>query len=231
MDELTKLKIDLSNMRVYNKTELYPNTKSLSSSQLIYYPKDPYQFYCEWVMKMERPKSPAMCFGIAFSEAYADRSFDYVTYCLENKVNKRLIGLMAEVLPLFPALPEEDCEFELWIDHRGWKFRVTLDGFIPDDGIIIENKTGQVYWHQERVDDDLQLTIQIWAYWRKYGELPKQLLLNWVDTSAQATKKIWTFKTKRTITQLKAFEKYYLDVVIDNLEAKNFSNKVPVWEQ
>lgn len=217
-------------MRKYKKKELYPNTKKLSSSQVLDYAKSPRDFYTRWVAGLEKPPSKAMIFGLAFSDAYADRDWDYVSYLRKHKINKRWIELMTEALPLFPPLPKKNCEYEVVASYRGWKFRVTLDGYLPEQGYVIENKTGQLMWTQEVVDASDQLTIQAWAVWKKTGKAPKKILLNWLDTSTQATKLIHSFKTKRSVAVLRAFERSFLDVVLENLEANNFSNPVNVWQ-
>lgn len=217
-------------MRQYRKEELYPHSKRLSSSQILDYCKDPSRFHYNWVLGVERGIGKAMAFGIAFSEAYADRSWDYVGYCRELGVPRRLIELMSNVLPLFPVLPKKACEYELLVKHKGWEIRVTLDAFLVKQGIIVENKTGEGFWNQEVCDSHPQLTLQQWAYWRKYKKLPKQHIVNWVDTSARATKPIHTFKTKRTVTELKAFEESVLEHVIRGLEVGDFTGR-PLYSQ
>jgi len=212
-------------MRDYNAKALYPHHKKLSSTQVLDYAKDPALFHLRWVDGVPMKMSPALAFGIGFAEAYADRNFDYKTYMLKYKVAKRLISHMDYVLPMFPELPKGCAEYELICEHRGWKFRITLDGFLEDQGMVIENKTGQLVWDQNVCDNHPQITMQSWAYRKKYGKLAKKIMVNWVDTSTQAKKPIHTFHVKRSISELNVFEKNVIDKVIDNLEAGNFSNK------
>lgn len=210
-------------MRDYRKEELYPNTKRLSSSQLLDYAKSPHKFHMRWVLGVDGVPSKALLFGSAFSEAYADRSWDYVSFCLQNGVPKRLIELMSNVLPLFPVLPPKACEVELLVKHLGWEIRITLDGFLVKQGILIENKTGQMVWNQEVCDNNPQITLQQWGYWKKYKKVPKETIVNWVDTSAQSTKPVHTFKTKRTVTELRAFEESIINTVLKRLEVGDFT--------
>ena len=219
-----------NNMRDYKAHELYPNSKTLSSTQLLDYAQDPHKFHVRWMLGGDSAKSKAMLFGSAFSEAYADRSWDYHSFCLQHGIPKRLIQLLGKVLPLFPELKKRECEFEMRVKYRGWTIRVTLDGFISKELIVIENKTGQLMWTQEVADNTLQITLQQWAVWKKKGQKPKKHYVNWVDTSTRATKLIHTFETKRTVTQLKAFERGFLDLIIDGLEAGNFTQPVKLWD-
>lgn len=216
-------------MRDYKKNDLYPNTKVLSGTQLLDYAKDPNTFHLKWNLGIDGKRGPAMIFGIVFSEAYADRDFNYRAYCLENGVSKRLIDLLDRVLPLFPVLPKKHCEYEFLVKlNKDWNIRVTLDGFEPKQYTIIENKTGQLVWTQEVCDNHPQLTLQQWAFWKKYGKLPKDHIVNWVDTSTQATKLIHTFHTKRTKKQLEDFEQTLLKV-INGIEVGNFTIKRHYW--
>jgi hypothetical protein len=215
--------------RDYKKETLYPNTKVLSGSQILDYAKDPHEFHMKWMLGVENKKSPALMFGSIFSEAFADRDWDYLSYCKEHKVNPRLISLLQKVLPLFPVLPKKNCEYEIIVpikEMKGWKVRVTLDGYL--DRAIIENKTGQLVWNQEVCDNHPQLTLQQWAVWKKTGKLPTEHIVNWVDTSAQSQKPIYTFYTERTLKQLKDFEKSLIGVVA-NIAAGNFTERRHFW--
>lgn len=102
-------------MRDYKRNELYPHTKTLSSTEVIDYAKNPSKFYFDWVMTSGEGKkiTPALAFGLGFAELYADRSFDYVPYLQEHKVSKRLIAHMGYVIDMFPELPEGCAEYEL----------------------------------------------------------------------------------------------------------------------
>jgi hypothetical protein len=218
-------------MRDYKKETLFPNTKVLSGSQVLDYAKDPADFHTKWVLGVEGGKSPALMFGLIFSEAYADRKYDFLTACKEHKINSRLVSLLQKVLPLFPVLPnpKKNCEHELKIKlDNGWTIRVTLDGFLPTQATIIENKTGQMMWTQEVCDTHPQLTLQQWAVWKKTGKLAKKHFVNWVDTSTQATKLIHSFQTKRTMAQLKEFE-VKLYAIVEGIEIGNFTVKRYFW--
>lgn len=216
-------------MRDYNRAALYPYTKTLSSTEVLDYYRDPVKFYKVWVEPFVKGTpaptldSPAVHFGLAFAELYADRSFDYVTYCRQHKVSARLIQHMGYVIKMFPELPKGCAEYELLVEYRGWKIRITLDGFLMHNGIIIENKTGALAWTQEVADGYPQVTMQVWGYYHKYGEMPKKMMVNWVDTSTSFKKPVQTFITTRTLEQLQDFQALIIDPVIDNLEAKNFS--------
>lgn len=214
-------------MRQYKKDELYPNTNMLSSSQILDYMKDPSEFYSTWILGIERPMGAACMAGIAFSELYADRKFKFREFLEGSKVSKRLVNMLENIVNYFPQ-PEKP-EYELIVEFNGWKFRVTLDDFYKKFETIVENKTSVYEFTKEAVKTYAQFTLQQWAYWKKYKKLPKKHIINWVDTSANATKLINTFNVKRTVTQLKAFEGLIVEA-LENLEAKNFTKKFTNYE-
>lgn len=216
-------------MRDYRHKELYPNTKLLSSSQVLLYEESPEAFYKEYVLGVRRKMTNSILAGVAFSELFANRSFDYVKYIneenkkLKYKVPKRVIELLGQEVKRFPELPKKNCEVGLKLQIKGrWRLRVTLDGLYH--GVIIENKTGQVEWTQDRVDDSDQLTLQALAVLETEGKKANKIMLNWLDTSARANRKIYTFTTKRSVSQLKDMRVRLLTVV-ENLEAENFNQR------
>lgn len=222
-------------MRDYKRDELYPASKILSSTQILDYGKDPRTFYERWaeprmengVMIFGTPmkESPALIFGQVFSEAYADRDFDYRTYLTERKINKRWIQVMETVLPKFPVLPKKDCEYELRVKYKGWTIRITLDGIMREQGIVIENKTGQGVWNQWVCDNHPQITLQQWGYWRKTKMLPVKHIVNWVDTAPNSRQLINTFTTVRTVEQLEAFQEK-IDKILSGLEVGHFGERL-----
>lgn len=209
-------------MREYKHEELYPHTKLLSSSQFIDYIRDPAAFYARWIVGFPMKESPALIFGKGFSELYADRSFDFRSYMKAGGVAQRLIDMAASVIKLFPR--PVAAEIELVAEFEGWQFRATLDDLYLASDTIVENKTSALEWTQETIDNHLQIDFQCWTFWKKYGRPSKKTIVNWVDTSGAATKRLVTMKTKRTIDQLKKFDEL-VKLVISNLEAENFSEK------
>jgi len=213
----------------YDFKSLYPYTKTLSSSQIILYEEDPAAFYTEYVLGVRRPASVAMMVGSIFSELHRDRNFDFKTALAEAKAIKRITDLFEQVIRQFPVVP---AEIELHGEHKGWKVRATLDGFVESEYTIIENKTGGKTrehpegWTQERTNFSYQITIQAWCHWKKYGVLPRRILLNWVNTEARAQRPLTTFKTSRSVKALRMFEAR-LDAVIAGIEAENWT--VPIY--
>ena len=204
----------------YNFKELYPNKKMLSSSQMLNYEEDPSKFYLEYVLGAKRKPSVAMMVGSIFSELHHHRNFDFRSALIEIKAIRRYADLFERVIKTFPIVP---AEIPLKCKYKKWTFRATLDGFSGET--IIENKTGQMEWTQARADLSDQITFQSWVYLKKYGKVPKVILLNWVDLRARAEINPVCFKTKRTIAQLKMFEQR-LDAVIEGIEVENFTNKL-----
>jgi len=204
----------------YDFKNLYPYKKILSSSQMLSYEEDPSRFWIEYFLGAKREPSKPMLTGSIFSELHNHRDFDFRSALATMGVPARIGDLFAEVIRAFPVIPSE---IPLKCKYNGWILRATLDGASGET--IIENKTGQMEWDQSRTDSSDQITFQSFVYWKKNKKVPKVIILNWVDTRSKTTKKLQTFKTKRTISQLKEFEKR-VDYVLKNIDAENFTNQL-----
>ncbi len=204
----------------YNFKELYPNKKMLSSSQMLNYEEDVKKFYLEYCLGAKQESSTAMKVGSIFSALYENRDFDFISALAEIKAIRRYADLFERVIKVFPIVP---AEIPLKCKYKKWTFRATLDGLSGET--IIENKTGQIEWTQERADFSDQITFQSWVYWKKYNKVPKVTLLNWIDLRARARINPVCFKTYRKARQLKVFEQR-VDRVIENIEAGNFTRNI-----
>ncbi len=203
----------------YDTKSIYPNKKALSSSQVLLYEKDPSEFYLRYELGVGGEKSVPMLVGSVFSALHEHRDFDYKTVLAEIGAPKHIPDLFATVIPRFPVVPAE----QVFNAKFGkWNIRVTLDGYVEDQCTIIENKTGQMRWDKQRANTDEQLTMQAWAHWKIKGVIPKQILLNWVNTQKTCTKQLQTFKTTRSVSAVKNFERR-LEVIIAGIEAKNWT--------
>lgn len=210
-------------MREYKLNDLYPYTKTLSSSQFLCYLRDPAQFYTEYVMGLSRPRSKAMIRGIAFSEAYADPAFDLAAYLkTEDAFDERIVGRFTRALRVLERAPER--EAELFGVVGDWKLRATLDGLDRDCYEIIENKTGAVEWTQPRVDTDQQLTFQAFVLRLALGVPPTRIKLNWVPTTKDG-RIVVRFNTKRNSQQLNRFG-VLVDAVLANIAAGNWTRHI-----
>lgn len=213
-------------MRDYHAEKLYPHTKVLSSSQFIDYARDPRKFYERWIAGFAMKRSAALEVGSAFAEYYADRSFDYRAYLLGcgQKIPSRLIDVIGEAIKYFPKpfMPEH----ELIVPFEGWEFRITLDDFYPKQKVIAEHKTSALGWNQETCDTHVQITLQAWGFWKLNGTPPKHVQVNWVDTSFNPPQLVQSFKTKRSVANLEAFEKTVIVPVLKHLESGNFSRLI-----
>lgn len=211
----------------YDRENAYPNKKILTSTQFLTYEKSPQQFYTEYVFGKKRQSSNAMNAGKIFSSLFADRSFDHIKACQELHVKpKRLAGVMGEAIKFLPELPKKNCEVALIAKvGKGWSIRATLDGYVPEFFDIIENKTGQVEWTQERVNFSDQLTFQALAHKLKFGVKPRKILLNWVDFRANPKRLVSNFKTSRSEKAMTILLNR-IKVVIENIEAENWTNPI-----
>lgn len=207
----------------YDFKSLYPYTKTLSSSQILLYEEDPAAFYTEYVLGVRRAESVAMKTGSIFSELHRNREYDFKTALAQAGAPKRVAELFARVIAHFPVVP---AEVALVADvGNGWKVRATLDGYVESEFVIIENKTGQREWTQERVNFSDQITCQSFVHWKLKGVTPKRILLNWVNTAASAKQPLVSFKTSRTSKALQMFERR-VEAVIAGIEAGNWTQPI-----
>lgn len=224
----------------YDHASIYPNKKCLSSSQVLTYKENPSKFYTEYELGIRRKSSQAMYIGSVFSAAYADRKINWKKLLQEWNGGKgvrpyRVYDAIDEALRIMPDIGKRNAEYPLKCKYRGWVFRATLDGYWGNK-VDIENKTGAIQWFQNPeqqaavgdttspkfvnyADESEQITFQYWVKWIKDGELFDHCQLNWVDLRANATQRVHTFKTHRTIEQVEEFQ-YVIDHVLNGIEAQ-----------
>ena len=217
--------MELTALPEYDTKSIYPNAKALSSSQFLLYEEDPQAFWLKYCLGTKHECSQAMDIGRIFSAAYADRAFPFKPHLEAAGCTPKFIALFAEALAKFPVIKGGQPEHPIWVSYRGWKFRATLDCYIDWAFMDIENKTGKMPWTQERVNFSDQLTFQSWTHWLKHKVPFKSITLNWWNTAITSSVQIKSFKTSRTVKALKDFQAR-VDVVIDNLEAHNFTNPI-----
>ena len=209
----------------YDLKSLFPNTKTISSSQFLNYEEDPEAFYLRYVMGISQGDSVPMAIGRIFSAKYADRSLDADSCLKELGCKTDFIKMFDTAVTRLPVLKGGHPEYPLICEYRGWKFRATLDDYVGASFVVIENKTGQVVWDQDRANSSDQVTFQAWCHWVKYGVAPSKIILNWWNTKQKNFCDVRSFKTSRSVKYLKQFQER-VDIVIDNLNAENFTNKI-----
>ena len=218
----------------YDHASIYPNTKTLSSSQVLLVLDDPEKFFMEYKMGQRREESNVMSIGSVFSCAYTDRKVNWRKLLEErNAKPKRIYQEFDEALKMLPVVPKRYCEYPMTCNYKGWKFRATLDGYYPKNNVAIENKTGSKQWvygeltkseelYKESVDTSGQITFQNWVNWKKNKKPFDYTQLHWVDFRPQNQKEqlVQTLKTKRTVEQLQEFQ-LLVDQAIKNVEVVN----------
>ena len=213
----------LKKLLEYDTKSIYPHKKALSSSQFLLYEKSPAEFYVKYELGAKQENSLPMMIGSIFSAAYADRSFPFVEHLTALGCTVSFVETFGKALAKLPVVKGGVPETPIWAKYDGWKFRATLDDWVEERGIDIENKTGQKPWTVTRVNESDQITFQAWAVWKTYGRPPHKIILNWWNTRIKSYADVRTFETSRTVSECMAFEKR-VAVVIENLNAKNFTN-------
>lgn len=208
----------------YDFKGLYPFKKVLSSSQFLLYEDSPAEFYVKYVLGAKKQGSLAMTKGRIFAAAYKDRKLDYAYFLREAGCNQKFIDLFGKALAKFPVLRGGHPELPMIAKISGWGFRATLDDYLAVNKTVIENKTGAIPWTKWRADESDQITFQAWVHWIKTGEPPSVIILNWWNTKQTNYADVQSFKTQRTVKQLKEFEGR-VGWVVRGLNNKCFSNE------
>lgn len=199
--------------RQYNSAELYPFEKCVSSSQLILLDKDEERFTKQYVIGEEIYSVPLLI-GTIFSEMYAGNT-KALDLLKEAKVCEPYIyERLEKAIKQIPKATKTEEEIRVQFDN--WTIRVTLDGFFPKENTVIENKTGKTIWTQEAVESDKQVSLQSWAVWKTTGKIPT-IFLNWVDFNKNSSKHIQSFKVKKTVIELKKFERDFIQTNLNKL--------------
>ena len=206
----------------YDSASIYPFCKCLSSSQFLLYESNPQEFFMRYELGVGGRMTPAMNLGRIFSACYQNRSLDAKAILSENGFAPRIIELFIAALACFPVQKYGSPELPMRCEFNGWEFRATLDDYIEKTLTVIENKTGQTEWNQERVNFSDQITFQAWTHWKLKGIPPRKIILNWWNTKNRNLD-VRTFKTSRSLGCLRNFDKR-VEVVVQNIEAKNFTN-------
>lgn len=209
----------------YDSKSLYPHKKCLSSSQVLCYEKDPVQFYTEYMLGAKKPPSVAMQTGSIFSALYQHRYFNFRKALNIAKAHSRIGDIFEKAMKMLPVQKGGYPEYPLKCEYKGWELRATLDDYIKTSYTVIENKTGQTVWDQDRANYSDQITFQSFVHWIKFGVPPRKILLNWLDLREKNSCRILNFKTSRSIKNLEMFEER-IKAVINGIEAGNFTKKI-----
>lgn len=166
----------------------------ISWSQLQLFEKSPEQYRDVYILGQDILVTRRILLGREVADRMAE----------EGEAMDEDINFLKVFLPDYP-----EKEFPIEADLEGIKLLGKLDGFNPKKLVIGELKTG-AKWTQKMADKHGQLTFYALLVWLKYGKLPK-IFLHWAETAEDdfgeiyLTRRIVTFKTKRTLAQVILF--------------------------
>lgn len=206
----------------YDLLGIYPHKRVLSSSQVLLYLKDPQAFYTTYQLGVAKDETVPMLVGRIFSALYADRKYPVREALTQIGAPRHLADRFETVIK---RLPVTEAEVPFHVEHNGWGFRITLDGYEGKVYTIVENKTGQTAWTQERTNTDLQLTMQGWAHKKLKDVPPRRIILNYVDTRPSAKTILQSFNTSRSTKAIANFEKL-VEMAIEGIEAGNWTKPI-----
>lgn len=165
----------------------------LSWVQMNLWERDPQRYIRQYIYGEESPANKYMELGKRLAERIETGA--------ETKDE-----LLERVVIFLPT--EKEKEFEIYADIKGIPLFGKLDSFNPETKVVREIKTGKK-WTQSAVDKADQLTFYSVLVFQKYGELPKRIFLDWVETieddELRFTGKVETFETKRDMADIISF--------------------------
>jgi len=178
--------------------------RHFSFSQFNLYKQDPQAYFEKYVLGIEQITTPKMMKGKIFSEAFADRKYDFKKALIDNGFKQKDCEVMAKALASIPDIGKKNCEVEIRVDNGEMDLLGYFDGLLKDVAHLIENKFGEWVYTQAIVDEMEQLTFYAMLYWLKYGVPPRRISLLWVNAR---TGVVLQFDTKRSVKQIKEFKK------------------------
>jgi len=165
----------------------------ISYSELCSFEKDRGQYFREWVLGIRIPPTEAMMFGSLIHKGFETQGFDFELEAKEQLFAENKIRIGKKILSYeFPLFYQP--ETEIIVDMpAGYRIKGILDKVDPRISFL-EIKTSASFWTQQQVDENLQLTIYAYLFFRKYGNLPIEIILIDFNSSNGKEKK---FTTKR----------------------------------
>jgi len=182
----------------------------ISWSQFWLYSKSPRMYFEQYVLGLRPEPTKKMVFGSIFSKAYENRRngrYDPYKELKERGFTADYERVLRSALSQLPPLEGEECEKTFEIENKPLNLLGKFDGVIESKNLIIENKTGAT-WTQERADTAPQLTFYALVYYLATGRNPRMVL----NSVRQSDGKVFSFKTKRTVEQMKELKKVIDDV-------------------
>lgn len=167
----------------------------LSWSQLSLFERSPKEYKRIYILGEEQRTSRAMEYGSKLADV------------LENGDDGEdvLISSLYSLLPKYKTM-----EKKIEAETGGIKILGKLDTYCPKTHNFREYKTGKIPWTQRKVDNHGQITFYAMLIFLAYKKIPKDIELIWAETEyidgeIQATGRIKTFKTKRTLIDIMKF--------------------------
>lgn len=158
-------------------------------------------YFQRYILGISEPKTEPLIFGSTVHDVLADKNYDWKTEIknlqkFPQATYERIIGRIIKEVPTF-----KEHEKKLYVDKGELNLFAGIDAI--DDNHIIEYKTGQAFWSQERADEHEQITHYIMCYEIETGKrLPCKLIS---INSLNGKHKI--FETSRTDKQINEWYK------------------------
>jgi hypothetical protein len=166
----------------------------LSYSRINLYYSDPQQYYLRYVLKVRPPETANMAFGKIGHRAIAEPKYDWKTALRRQRFMSEKEVVLERALN--QIIRPEKSEVQFTVTHNGITLFGIWDGLnMSRDEDLEEYKfSAPGAWNQQKVNEDLQLSIYWYAYMLKYGKEPRWIVLRHINNT---TGRMKSYRTKR----------------------------------
>jgi hypothetical protein len=196
--------------------------KRLSWTGFNLYWNNPEDYFERYVLRVPQKISNAMKLGSIFQKAFTDRTFNYQQELMENKLGGKNVDIIENALKVMPDIGKKNCEIEIVVPFYKLSLLGIFDGYLSKSYQIIENKFSGWQWTQQDADDNLQITFYSLVHFLKFKVPPLKITLNHICSK---TGEVKSFNTKRSVKQLKDFEKN-VKYAIDGILIGDWTKKI-----
>lgn len=177
----------------------------LSFSAWWLYQQSPVEFYQQYYVGRVDAPTLKMQLGKIFQEAWSDPKYNFVKELKKVGFTSDYERIIRTAVTHHQTLklPKEKCEKKYVVKGNGLAHPIMgiFDGQDKKIGLLVENKFGKV-WTQQMADESKQITWYCLVWQMKFGDLPKQILLQSFNSKNGLPTYRWTSRKQYDIDKL-----------------------------
>ena len=184
--------------------------KFISYSEYLTWKNYRERYYDTYIKGIKNEPNEAMILGSVIHKALEEPKYEWIRELKKNNLGNK-IKIVRKLLDKAESKKVGKPEFTLIAKKDDLKIFSIFDGFDKKERILNEWKTSDnEKWSQKQLDIHLQLSFYAWVYYLTYHQFFTEIRLHFLNTKKGTIK---TYKTVRSITDIKAIEKDVLKIV------------------